>query len=86
MPLGPEEVKDRNPDVEKYFDEIDKQLTLHHHRCEDNIFVLLEGELTKEERQKIVIAYIKAGWSKVTSQTSSENGERPGLTKFKMYY
>lgn len=43
---------------------------------------VVEGELSHAEREYIKDAYLEAGWDDVTSQTSSEKGERPGLTGF----
>ena len=44
--------------------------------------VLLEGELDYPLRNKIAQEYIIAGWTCVAHQTTSENGERAGLTYF----
>ena len=44
--------------------------------------VLLEGELDYSLRNKIAQEYIIAGWKCVAHQTTSENGERAGLTYF----
>lgn len=37
----------------------------------------------QSERQKICDNFMKAGWYEVTSKTSGECGERPGLTEYK---
>lgn len=44
--------------------------------------ILLEGELDYSLRNKIAQEYIIAGWKCVAHQTTSENGERAGLTYF----
>ena len=44
--------------------------------------VFLEGELDYSIRNKIAQEYIIAGWKCVAHQTTSENGERAGLTYF----
>jgi len=87
MPLGPEEVKNKDPEVEKYFQEIDNQLKDHsENHYKDYTFAILLEEICLEKRMVISKIYLKAGWSKVQTTISSENGERPGLTEFRMYY
>ena len=44
---------------------------------------IIDGELSIEVRNKISQKYKDAGWDYVYHRTSSENGERPGLTSFK---
>lgn len=52
----------------------------------DYISVIISGEYSKEVRDHVVKDYMKRGWSNVTHITSSENGERAGLTLFKFYF
>lgn len=43
---------------------------------------LVDREFPVEVRNEVAKRYIKAGWKFVYHNTSSENGERPGLTCF----
>lgn len=43
---------------------------------------IIDGEYPVEVRNIISTMYVKAGWNYVYHKTSSENGERPGLTQF----
>lgn len=48
------------------------------------ITVIIGGEYTPALRDKIANKYMHdAGWQQITHTTSSENGERGGLTRFK---
>lgn len=44
--------------------------------------VIVTDNLTLEERAYIHQEYLDCDWSHVTSRTSAENGERPGLLMF----
>lgn len=44
---------------------------------------IIEGELPLDIRNQIALRYKNAGWNYVYHRTSSEGGERPGLTSFK---
>ena len=44
--------------------------------------IIIDGEFEKAERDEVVAKYLLAGWKKVAHRTSSENNERPGLTRF----
>lgn len=84
MALTPTKLKElylKNFDLNKVEVEIDKQLVKNHtqHPWEE---VLLDEEYTVEVRDALAKRYINAGWDYVYHQTSSENGERPGLTMF----
>ena len=48
----------------------------------DWVEVVVTDEYSKEIRAEVAKEYLEAGWSIVYHQTSSENGERPGLTAF----
>lgn len=43
---------------------------------------IIDGEYPVAVRNQIAQKYKDAGWKYVYHQTSSENGERPGLTEF----
>lgn len=52
----------------------------------DNFYeIILESEYSKESRDYVVEEFKKVGWKKIEHKTSSENGERPGLTSFKFH-
>ena len=44
--------------------------------------VIIEGDYSTTVRNEAAKEFIKSGWKKVYHRTSSENGERPGLTRF----
>ena len=69
--------------IELIENEFDNDLTNDH---DTYIHIGIFGEFTKEARDLVVEDYLKRGWSDVTHQTSSENGERGGLTGFKFYF
>ena len=62
--------------------EIDASMTQYHgwYPWEEAI---IDHEFSVEARNEIAQRYIKAGWKYVYHNTSSEHGERPGLTSFK---
>lgn len=45
---------------------------------------MLHKEYTQAVRNEVARRYREAGWKYVIHRTSSENGERPGLTHFKL--
>lgn len=45
-------------------------------------YAILDNEYAVVLRDAIAKRYLKAGWNYVYHGTSSENGERPGLTSF----
>lgn len=67
--------------------EIDKELSKSFLTYDNYIEVILCKEYSKQLRDSIVNKYIKeGGFLKVEHSTSSENGERSGLTIFKFYF
>ena len=44
--------------------------------------VILPNEYREDLRNSVAKEYIDAGWDMVVHQTSTENGERPGITYF----
>lgn len=44
--------------------------------------VILPNEYREDLRNAVAKEYIDAGWDMVVHQTSTENGERPGITYF----
>jgi hypothetical protein len=47
--------------------------------------VVVRGEFDRNVCDKIQEIYLNAGWEKVICKTSSENGERGGLTSLKLW-
>lgn len=55
-------------------------------KVSESINISISGEkYSKDVRDAVCELYVRKGWTEVTNQTSSENGERPGLTGFKFY-
>ena len=46
--------------------------------------IVIEGELNRPLCNKIANLYKQAGWATATCKTSSESGERPGLTGLRL--
>lgn len=49
------------------------------------VVIRVAGEFTPQLRDKVAERYTKAGWEKVDHHTSSEKGEKPGVTAFVFY-
>jgi hypothetical protein len=52
---------------------------------EDRYHLVIEGEYSRELLDEVEVIYTEAGWRRVRCKTSSENGERPGLTGLLLY-
>ena len=48
----------------------------------DWVEVIIDGDYSTTLRNEVAKEYVKTGWDKVYHHTSSENGEKPGLTSF----
>lgn len=46
------------------------------------IRIIINGNYTTEDRQKVAVEYRNAGWSIVAHISSLENGQPPGATLF----
>jgi len=51
----------------------------------DYYHLVIVGEYNRKICDKVEEIYLEAGWSDVRCRTSSENGERGGLTSLKLY-
>ena len=52
----------------------------------DNYYeIIIQSEYSKESRDYVVEEFKKVGWKKIEYKTSSESGERPGLTSFNFF-
>ena len=63
--------------------EIDAEIVENHHLYPMCDFAILTKEYPKSIRDEIAQKYRDCGWNFVEHRTSSENGERPGLTEFR---
>lgn len=84
--ITPEELEQyeiANVNIEAIIVDIDTEIKRHHgqHPYEDAFLI---KEYSKSVRDEIARRYREAGWKYVIHRTSSENGERPGLTHFKL--
>lgn len=52
---------------------------------EEYYHLVIGGELNSINKYMVEQAYLSAGWSKAICKTSSENGERPGLTGLQLW-
>ena len=47
--------------------------------------VIIQYEYSKKSRDYVVDEFKKVGWKRIEHKTSSESGERPGLTSFNFF-
>lgn len=66
--------------VEKFEEELAQE-----DQDQDYFFLVIVGEYNRDVCNKIEELYTQAGWKEVSCKTSSENGERPGLTGLKFH-
>lgn len=66
--------------VEKFEEQLTKE-----DQDQDYFFLVIVGEYNRVVCNKIEELYTQAGWKDVSCKTSSENGERPGLTGLKFH-
>lgn len=83
--IRPNDLKDmetKNINFEELELKIDEQIKKFHglYRWDEAI---IPGEYSFEVRNMLAKKYKENGWNFVYHQTSSENGERPGLTCFR---
>ena len=76
------DLKDMNAFIAKIDAEIENDIKIWN-REGTHVEAIITGEPSLELRDEIAKCYIdEAGWGYVYHRTSSENGERPGLTHF----
>ena len=51
----------------------------------NHIVIIIPSEYSKESRDYVVEEFKKVGWKRIEHKTSSESGERPGLTSFNFF-
>lgn len=78
--LGPNDLKSKL-DIQELVYQIDESMKRFHEWYPWESAVI-EGEPSVDVRNEIAIKYIQAGWNYVYHNTTSENGERAGLTGF----
>ena len=74
-------------ETERFESLIDKEMEKHAGCFDKDGFInlIIRDEITKLYiRQQLFEKYYRVGWSTMIFKTSSENGERPGLTSIKM--
>lgn len=77
--ITPKEMESDLSDLNKVIDEFHDKLLL----CDkgsSHYHVVIRGEYPRIICNKIEALYANAGWATVICKTSSESGERPGLT------
>ena len=72
-----------NANIEAIISDIDEKIKRNHGNYPYEQAILPE-EYSWVVREEIARRYREAGWKNVAHRTSSENGERPGLTHFKL--
>ena len=79
--ITPNELNDYNVNYNKFEEEIDDSIKRFHgwYKWEEAI---IDGEYPINVRNTIGQKYKEAGWDYVYHITSSEHGDRPGLTRF----
>lgn len=79
--IYPNELNDYNVNYNKLEEEIDDSIKSFHgwYKWEEAI---IDGEYPINVRNTIGQKYKEAGWNYVYHITSSEHGDRPGLTRF----
>lgn len=79
--------KDMSSGLSKLNDALMKIETefLKQEKDQDYYHIVIVGEYTREVCDAIEKNYSDAGWKHAKCKTSSENGERPGLTGLQLY-
>ena len=80
----PEDMTSGISKVEEAVSKFEKQLTKEE-KDEQYYHLVIIGEYNRQTCDEIERIYMEAGWSKVKCKTSSENGERGGLTGLQLY-
>ena len=85
----PEEIKNKlflnEKDIllETVINELNNSTTLDWYN--NYYIVIIQSEYSKKSRDYVVDEFKKVGWKKIEHKTSSEKGEKPGLTSFIFY-
>lgn len=77
MTSGTSKVEEAVSKFEEQFKKADKDQDYYH--------LVIVGEYNREVCEEIQKTYTGAGWKKVNCRTSSENGERGGLTGLQLW-
>ena len=79
--ITPKELEERDMKLDELEKKIDRSIKDYHgwHKWEEAI---IDGEYPVNTRNAIGQKYKEAGWNYVYHITSSEHGDRPGLTHF----
>ncbi|MDO8640836.1 MAG: hypothetical protein Q7R33_04780 [Nitrosarchaeum sp.] len=83
---GPEIVikKQISTEIDVIISQLEKSFAkdAHDRQSDGTVCLIISGEYTKDSRNAVARQYVDRGWKKVIHKSSSENGERPGLTSF----
>jgi hypothetical protein len=71
--------------VEKAIKSFEKEFSKEKRDDEEYHHLIIIGEYDRQTCDEVERIYTEAGWSKVKCTTSSENGERGGLTGLQLY-
>jgi hypothetical protein len=87
MPVSPNSLrKYDDAELDKFVGVIDRMLSDRFIQDDNYVDIIIPGELSnKTMREKIKKMYLSVGWADVVFLTSSESGERPGLTAITFY-
>ena len=79
--LGPSDFPNDSDRIEDEVEEINDHLRKNpdKRRMPEFNVIIRDAGLTQVERMEVCFRFESAGWSHVISQTTAENGERPGL-------
>jgi hypothetical protein len=90
MPISPSEIRTmarkRQSSLALLLTEINEKLRKNAGTYSDRSYAIIPSEVPVEVRQRIERAYLRMGWSKVTSIVSREDGNHPALTMFEMFF
>jgi len=70
--------------IEEKFDKLPKE-SIKYLNSNGTLELIIEGEYDNATRNSVATRYKNVGWRDVRHRTSSENGERGGLTIFTLF-
>lgn len=82
--ITPSEMESDASKLEEAVDKFNEQLKKED-KDEDYYFLAIDGEYNREVCDKIQRLYTDAGWLEAKCKTSSEKGERGGLTGLQLW-
>ena len=85
-PITPQQAVEKaisNYDLDKIVSDINDRVSLNIDTGKATAIIV--GEYPKPVTDKVAQIFVDAGWCSVEFKTSSENGERPGLTRVTLF-